>query len=207
MSRSSRAKLSGRSYILNDRISSTLNADVFSSTGSIASRAAKLDRFLQTSARGRGVNMLGHSMGGLDARHLITHIRPREYAPLSLTSYVLINVLAMLLMTCTCLAVSAHLIEAAHLWIGVKIISVLGESRTRRCPRSFHPRLQDGMKSKIYRRGRQNTITRHQQTHTRQVHRPRGSPFLLRPRPRRLLLPTHNCVRLPNNPLSRPNQH
>ncbi|KZV64141.1 alpha/beta-hydrolase [Peniophora sp. CONT] len=55
-------------------------------TGSIASRAAELDRFLQTRARGRGVNLLAHSMGGLDGRHLITHIRPREYAPLSLTT-------------------------------------------------------------------------------------------------------------------------
>jgi triacylglycerol lipase len=29
---------------------------------------------------------MAHSMGGLDGRHLITHIRPTEYVPLSLTS-------------------------------------------------------------------------------------------------------------------------
>ncbi|KAF6755879.1 lipase 2 [Ephemerocybe angulata] len=55
-------------------------------TGSIAERGAKLDQQLQKMARGRGVNFLAHSMGGLDCRHLITHIKPSEYAPLSLTS-------------------------------------------------------------------------------------------------------------------------
>lgn len=30
--------------------------------------------------------MLAHSMGGLDSRYLITHLRPTDYAPLSLTS-------------------------------------------------------------------------------------------------------------------------
>lgn len=29
---------------------------------------------------------MAHSMGGLDCRHLITHVRPTEYVPLSLTS-------------------------------------------------------------------------------------------------------------------------
>ncbi|KAF5314946.1 hypothetical protein D9619_007396 [Psilocybe cf. subviscida] len=55
-------------------------------TGSIASRAERLDEQLQLRARGRGVNLLAHSMGGLDSRHLISTIRPREYTPLSLTS-------------------------------------------------------------------------------------------------------------------------
>ena len=54
-------------------------------TGSIQSRAARLDEQLQSHARGRGINFLAHSMGGLDCRHLISHIRPAEYAPLSLT--------------------------------------------------------------------------------------------------------------------------
>ena len=54
-------------------------------TGSIQSRATRLDEQLQSHARGRGVNFLAHSMGGLDCRHLISHIRPGEYAPLSLT--------------------------------------------------------------------------------------------------------------------------
>jgi hypothetical protein len=54
------------------------------STGSIPLRAARLDEQLQTQARGRGINFLAHSMGGLDCRHLISHIQPPEYAPLSL---------------------------------------------------------------------------------------------------------------------------
>lgn len=55
-------------------------------TGSIASRAENLDRLLQEKARGRGVNLMAHSMGGLDCRHLITHVQPSEYIPLSLTT-------------------------------------------------------------------------------------------------------------------------
>ena len=55
-------------------------------TGSIASRAERLDRFLQAKAPGRGINFMAHSMGGLDCRHLITHLKPEEYTPLSLTT-------------------------------------------------------------------------------------------------------------------------
>ncbi|KAF7341981.1 Ubiquitin-related modifier 1 [Mycena venus] len=55
-------------------------------TGSIVSRSETLDQQLQSKARGRGVNFLAHSMGGLDCRHLISHIKPTEYVPLSLTS-------------------------------------------------------------------------------------------------------------------------
>ncbi|KAI9507780.1 alpha/beta-hydrolase [Russula earlei] len=40
-------------------------------TGSIASRAEQLDRYLQMKALGRGINFMAHSMGGLDCRHLI----------------------------------------------------------------------------------------------------------------------------------------
>ncbi|KAK0460023.1 alpha beta-hydrolase [Desarmillaria tabescens] len=56
------------------------------STGSIASRAESLDRQLCDKALGRGINLLAHSMGGLDCRHLITHVKPSEYTPLSLTT-------------------------------------------------------------------------------------------------------------------------
>jgi triacylglycerol lipase len=59
---------------------------MISSTGSIASRAKTLHNFLQSKAIGRGVNFVGHSMGGLDCRHLISHFNPAEYAPLSLTT-------------------------------------------------------------------------------------------------------------------------
>ncbi|KAI0247586.1 Alpha/Beta hydrolase protein [Lactifluus subvellereus] len=68
----------------------TVGADVIvtavPSTGSIASRAERLDRFLQVKAPGRGINFMAHSMGGLDCRHLITHLKPVEYTPLSLTT-------------------------------------------------------------------------------------------------------------------------
>ncbi|KAI9069372.1 alpha/beta-hydrolase [Trametes sanguinea] len=56
------------------------------STGSISSRAENLDRFLRDRAPGRGINFLAHSMGGLDCRHLISHIQPTDYTPLSLTT-------------------------------------------------------------------------------------------------------------------------
>lgn len=55
-------------------------------TGSISARADMLHQQLRSRALGRGVNLLAHSMGGLDCRHLITHIQPEEYVPLSLTS-------------------------------------------------------------------------------------------------------------------------
>lgn len=55
-------------------------------TGSITSRSERLDQQLQHTARGRGINLLAHSMGGLDCRHLITHVKPEEYTPLSLTT-------------------------------------------------------------------------------------------------------------------------
>jgi pimeloyl-ACP methyl ester carboxylesterase len=55
-------------------------------TGSIASRAEQLDRFLQIKALGRGINFMAHSMGGLDCRYLITHLKPVDYTPLSLTT-------------------------------------------------------------------------------------------------------------------------
>ncbi|KAK7049413.1 hypothetical protein VNI00_006014 [Paramarasmius palmivorus] len=55
-------------------------------TGSIAERAEHLDRQLREKAPGREVNFMAHSMGGLDCRHLITHCKPDEYTPVSLTT-------------------------------------------------------------------------------------------------------------------------
>lgn len=55
-------------------------------TGSIISRSERLDQQLQHNARGRGINLLAHSMGGLDCRHLISHLKPEDYTPLSLTT-------------------------------------------------------------------------------------------------------------------------
>ena len=55
-------------------------------TGSIASRAQTLDGLLRERASGKSINFIAHSMGGLDCRHLISHIKPTEYTPLSLTT-------------------------------------------------------------------------------------------------------------------------
>ena len=56
------------------------------STGSIASRSHTLHQQLQDRIPGRSINFVAHSMGGLDCRHLISHIKPTQYAPLSLTT-------------------------------------------------------------------------------------------------------------------------
>ncbi|KAN0059995.1 hypothetical protein ACQY0O_007968 [Thecaphora frezii] len=60
-------------------------------TGSIQERAEALHRFLcseEAGVRGKKLNFIGHSMGGLDVRHLITNIKPKpeEYIPISLTT-------------------------------------------------------------------------------------------------------------------------
>lgn len=57
------------------------------STGTISERGralhAQLEGLLEP---GTKVNFLAHSMGGLDCRHLITHIKPQSYRPVSLTT-------------------------------------------------------------------------------------------------------------------------
>lgn len=60
-------------------------------TGSIQERAESLHKFLcsdEADVRGKKLNFIGHSMGGLDVRYLLTHIRPtpEQYTPLSLTT-------------------------------------------------------------------------------------------------------------------------
>ncbi|KAF8627428.1 hypothetical protein AX17_006243 [Amanita inopinata Kibby_2008] len=55
-------------------------------TGSISSRSECLDRQLKDKARGCRINLLAHSMGGLDCRYLISRIKPTDYIPLSLTT-------------------------------------------------------------------------------------------------------------------------
>ncbi|KAJ3356223.1 hypothetical protein HDU91_005568, partial [Kappamyces sp. JEL0680] len=47
--------------------------------GSIKKRAETLHAFLTEHYAGRAVNLVGHSMGGLDARYLITHIKDKAY--------------------------------------------------------------------------------------------------------------------------------
>lgn len=60
-------------------------------TGSIKERAESLHEFLlsdEAGVRGKKLNFVAHSMGGLDVRHLLTHIRPQpeDYVPVSLTT-------------------------------------------------------------------------------------------------------------------------
>ncbi|SNX86014.1 related to TGL2 - triacylglycerol lipase [Melanopsichium pennsylvanicum] len=60
-------------------------------TGSIQERAESLHKFLlsdEAGVRGQKLNFVAHSMGGLDVRHLLTHIQPKpeEYQPVSLTT-------------------------------------------------------------------------------------------------------------------------
>ncbi|WVQ79273.1 hypothetical protein IAT38_001369 [Cryptococcus sp. DSM 104549] len=56
-------------------------------TGSVKERAEQMHDFLRTTLpRGTGVNFVAHSMGGLDCRYLISHLRPTSYTPLSLTT-------------------------------------------------------------------------------------------------------------------------
>lgn len=56
------------------------------STGNIEERARQLDRYLQQHLPDRDVNLVAHSMGGLDSRYLITHLRNSSYTVRSLTT-------------------------------------------------------------------------------------------------------------------------
>lgn len=57
------------------------------STGTIAERARALHNQLEKALEpGTEVNFLAHSMGGLDCRHLITHVSPQTYRAASLTT-------------------------------------------------------------------------------------------------------------------------
>jgi triacylglycerol lipase len=55
-------------------------------TGSIKQRAYALLEQLDEKAAGRSVNIVAHSMGGLDARYLISNIRPSKFHVKSLTT-------------------------------------------------------------------------------------------------------------------------
>ncbi|POV94271.1 hypothetical protein PSHT_16330 [Puccinia striiformis] len=46
---------------------------------SIEERAKTLAQFIEERLPGRTVNLIGHSMGGLDSRFLITHLRPTSF--------------------------------------------------------------------------------------------------------------------------------
>ncbi|KAJ6147345.1 hypothetical protein N7497_009327 [Penicillium chrysogenum] len=55
-------------------------------SSSIEARAEQLARSIEAEARGKDVNIIAHSMGGLDSRYMISHIRPEEFKVLSLTT-------------------------------------------------------------------------------------------------------------------------
>ncbi|KAI8881948.1 alpha/beta-hydrolase [Backusella circina FSU 941] len=56
------------------------------STGSIWERAQTLHSILKSILDGQDVNFVAHSMGGLDCRYLISHIKERPYKVNSLTT-------------------------------------------------------------------------------------------------------------------------
>ncbi|KAF9068575.1 hypothetical protein BDP27DRAFT_1326951 [Rhodocollybia butyracea] len=72
--------------VLRDKMKAEVIVTAVPGTGSVVTRAESLDRQLQQRAPGRGLNFLAHSMGGLDCRRLISHVKPIEYTPLSLTT-------------------------------------------------------------------------------------------------------------------------
>lgn len=55
-------------------------------SASIEERAAKLGRDIEQKAHGKSVNIVAHSMGGLDARYMISRLRPPNVRVLSLTT-------------------------------------------------------------------------------------------------------------------------
>ncbi|KAI1154469.1 Alpha/Beta hydrolase protein [Nemania diffusa] len=55
-------------------------------SGSIEQRAEKLARGIADAAGGREVNIIAHSMGGLDARYMISHLRPENVTVRSLVT-------------------------------------------------------------------------------------------------------------------------
>ena len=55
-------------------------------TGSIKERAVALHEQIRSKAHGKDVNIVAHSMGGLDSRHLISQIQPQEFKIMSLTT-------------------------------------------------------------------------------------------------------------------------
>ncbi|KAF7723558.1 hypothetical protein EC973_001847 [Apophysomyces ossiformis] len=57
-----------------------------SRTGSIAQRAQQLHDVLKIVLDNQDVNFVAHSMGGLDCRHLLSHIKDRPYRVQSLTT-------------------------------------------------------------------------------------------------------------------------
>ncbi|BGP32129.1 hypothetical protein JCM10296v2_003909 [Rhodotorula toruloides] len=74
--------------ILRGKIGAEVFVTAVPGTGSVKNRACVLHKALEDtpSLLNRDLNFVGHSMGGLDARYLISNIRPTLYHPRSLTT-------------------------------------------------------------------------------------------------------------------------
>jgi len=55
-------------------------------SGSIEARATKLAESIAHKAKGKQVNIIAHSMGGLDSRYMISRLQPTDFKILSLTT-------------------------------------------------------------------------------------------------------------------------
>ncbi|KAG9244763.1 Alpha/Beta hydrolase protein [Calycina marina] len=55
-------------------------------SGSVEERAFKLGQDIAAKAKGKSVNIIAHSMGGLDARYMISRLKPKNVEVLSLTT-------------------------------------------------------------------------------------------------------------------------
>ncbi|GAB7356524.1 hypothetical protein MBLNU459_g7270t1 [Dothideomycetes sp. NU459] len=57
-----------------------------SASGSIEARAQQLSEVIERKANGKSVNIIAHSMGGLDSRYMISQLKPPNVKVLSLTT-------------------------------------------------------------------------------------------------------------------------
>ncbi|KAH6643043.1 Alpha/Beta hydrolase protein [Boeremia exigua] len=55
-------------------------------SGSVEARAAKLAESIAARAKGKEVNIIAHSMGGLDSRYMISQLKPTDFTIKSLTT-------------------------------------------------------------------------------------------------------------------------
>ena len=55
-------------------------------SGSVEARAAKLAESIAAKAKGKEVNIIAHSMGGLDSRYMISQLKPTDFKIKSLTT-------------------------------------------------------------------------------------------------------------------------
>lgn len=77
--------------ILREKVGAEVIVRGVPGTGAIADRAEKLHTYLasdESGVKGKPINFVAHSMGGLDARHIISVIKPspEDYKPVSLTT-------------------------------------------------------------------------------------------------------------------------